>query len=77
MKVFSLIYFELLAKLIVMLRGIEVFLIHRKLMFIASHETPLRWGLETNEVATSHCAPKVEFFSFIFRSKGAIFLMEG
>lgn len=39
---------------------IEKFSLHRKLMFIASNETPLRRSLATNEVTTGHCASKVE-----------------
>ena len=45
-------------------------------MFIASHVTPLRQILAIDEVATGHCASKVEFFSCLFRSNGAIFLIE-
>lgn len=54
----------------------RMFSIHRKLMFIASHETSLRRSLAKNEVASGHCASKVELFSCIFISNGTIFLMK-
>ena len=51
----------------------EMSSIHRKLMFIASHATPLRQSLETDEVATGHCASKVEFFFLYIQIKWSYF----